>query len=152
MKKKKKTQEIHLELPSSAIKYYRHGWQSWSLTTWQGVNQRVPTPKPKILHPLQTDPRYVHETRPHGSWVGVVEMENGNYLLLGALSLDAHIFLEKNTLIGKYENEAGDWFIAEGSKKEVFEQYANALKKVLGVFKTPSNSPPPKIWCSWYSL
>ena len=144
-----KTKEI--PLPSPALRYYRHGWQSWSLTAWQDVNQRIPTPKPKLLHPLQTDPRYIHEKHPHGSWVGAVEMENGKYLLLGALDLDAHVLLDGNTLIGQYENKAGEWFLAEGSKEEVFEQYAAELAKKLSRSSRPRRRNP-KIWCSWYSF
>ena len=144
--------EITLPLPTPAIKYYRHGWQSWSLTAWQDAKRKIVSPKPKIFHPLQTNPRYINESRPHGSWVGAVEMENGQFLLLGALGLDAHVFLDGNTLIGQYENEAGEWLIAERSKTEIFEQYATALKKTPGVFKTPGVSPSPKIWCSWYSF
>lgn len=137
-------------IPSSRpIRYYRHGWQSWSLTTWQDVGHRIPTPKPTILHPLQTDPRYVHEKRPHGSWVGAVEMESGRFFLLGALDLDAHIFLEDNTLIGKYENKAGDWLVAEGSEEEVFSLYAAQLVQRLGKNRTTKT---PRIWCSWYSF
>ncbi len=143
--------EVNFIPSSRPILYYRHGWQSWSLTAWQDVNQHIATPKPTIMHPLQTDPRYIHESNPHGSWIGAVEMENGKFFLLGALGLDAHVFLEENTLVGKYENEAGDWFVAEGNKEEVFAKYATALKKSLGILKTPSNSTP-KIWCSWYSF
>ena len=141
--------KITVQLPSPAKRYYRHGWQSWSLTAWQNVNRRISAPKPKILHPLQTDLHYVHESRPHGSWLGAVEMENGKYLLLGALALDAHIFLEGNTLIGKYENEAGAWFIAEGGKEEIFTRYPEKLALKFGK-KRPTKSP--KIWCSWYSF
>jgi len=141
--------EVNFIPSSRPIRYYRHGWQSWSLTTWQDVNQRVPTPKPTILHPLQTDARYIHEARPHGSWVGVVEMESGLFFLLGALDLDAHIFLEDKTLVGKYENSAGDWFVAEGSEDEVFSLYAAELAQRLGKNRA---SKTPTIWCSWYSF
>ena len=137
-------------IPSSRpIRYYRHGWQSWSLTLWQDVEQRVPTPKPAILHPLQTDPFHIHDARPHGSWVGVVEMENGLFFLLGALDLDAHVFFDDNTLIGKYENNAGDWFVAEGSEEEVFSFYAAELAQRLGKNRATET---PRIWCSWYSF
>ena len=137
-------------IPSSRpIRYYRHGWQSWSLTTWQDLDQHIPTPKPTILHPLQTDPRYVHESRPHGSWVGAVEMESGLFFLLGALDLEAHIFLEDNTLVGKYENKAGDWIVAEGSEEEVFNLYTAQLAQRLGKIRATET---PRIWCSWYSF
>ena len=143
--------DITINLPSRPLRYYRHGWQSWSLTAWQDVNRRIPPPKPAILHPLQTDPRYVHETRPHGSWVGAAEMKNGNILLLGALGLDAHIFLDGNQLIGQYEKDAGKWLIAEGSEKEVFAQYAAKLQETE-FFQKTRFLHTPKIWCSWYSF
>ena len=145
-----------IPLPSPAKRYYGHGWQSWSLTAWQDVNRQLTAPKPKILHPMQVDPRYVKESRPHGAWLGAVEMENGKYLLLGALALDAHVFLDGNTLIGEYENNAGEWFIVEGDKEEVFEQYATALKESEFIQKTQHlqffRPKSPKIWCSWYSF
>ena len=28
--------EVAIELPFAPVRFYRHGWQSWSLTTWQG--------------------------------------------------------------------------------------------------------------------
>ena len=102
---------------------------------------------------MQTDPRYVNESRPHGSWIGAVEMENGKHLLLGALGLDAHVFLDGNTLIGQYENKTGEWFIAEGAKKEIFEQYAKALQESELFRKIRFlHNKTPKVWCSWYSF
>ncbi|MBT4311669.1 MAG: alpha-galactosidase, partial [Anaerolineae bacterium] len=153
MKNIKNTAKFTLNLPSPAKRYYCHGWQSWSLTTWQDINQQIYPPKPKILHPLQTDPCYVNEICPHGSWIGAVEMKNGKFFLLGALGLDAHVFLEENTLVGKYENEAGDWLVAEGSKEDVFAAYVTALQETEFFEKTRFlRAKTPKIWCSWYSF
>ena len=59
--------EIILPLPSPAKRYYRHGWQSWSLTAWQDVDQSLQTPKPALLRPMQHDAVYIHEKRAHGS-------------------------------------------------------------------------------------
>ena len=143
--------EIIIQLPSLAKRYYRHGWQSWSLTAWQDINQTIQIPKPALLRPMQHDAAYIREKRPHGSSVGAVEMQNGKVLLLGALDLDAHVFLDGDKLIGRYESEGGEWFTAEGDEQEVFAQYAAALKQSLGVLKTPSDSTPT-VWCSWYSF
>ena len=123
--------EVNFIPSSRPIRYYRHGWQSWSLTTWHDLDQHIPTPKPTILHPLQTDPGYVHESRPHGSWVGAVEMESGLFFLLGALDFDAHIFLEDNTLVGKYENKAGIGSLLRGAKKRFFNGDAYPPSRVL---------------------
>ena len=149
MAKIKRTIKIKIPLPSPAKHYYRHGWQSWSLTAWQDVNNYIRPPKPAILRPMQTDPKHILEKRPHGSWVGAVEMENGKFLLLGALELDAHVFLDGDKLIGEYEKETGEWFIAEGSEDEVFSLYAAELSKRLGKNRELKT---PNIWCSWYSF
>ncbi len=100
MPKIENAKEISILLPSPAKKYYRHGWQSWSLATWQDAEQKIAIPKPSILHPMQYDPAYIHEKRPHGSSLGAVKMENGKILLLGALDFDAHVFLDgDNSLV-----------------------------------------------------
>ena len=144
-----KQKEIILPLPSPAKRYYRHGWQSWSLTAWQDVDQTLQTPKPALLHSMQHDAVYIHEKQPHGSWVGAVEMQNGNILLLGALDLDAHVFLDGDKLIGRYQSDGGEWFTAEGEEQDVFAQYAAALSDKFGKNKAIET---PTVWCSWYSF
>ena len=60
--------QVHLELPENPLRYYRHGWQSWSLTAWTDPEETVPIQKPYRLHPLQTDPVYSLHSAPNGSW------------------------------------------------------------------------------------
>ena len=162
--------EINIPISSPAKRYYRHGWQSWSLTAWQAVAQTLQIPKPALLRPMQHDAVYIHEKHPHGSSVGAVEMQNGKTLLLGALGLDAHVFLDGDKLIGRYESEGGEWFTAEGDEQEVFAQYAAKLKNEFARQQyRQSNLPqnetasvqkhaprrftnPPTVWCSWYSF
>jgi len=139
---------VHIELTSIPVRYYRHGWQSWSLAAWTDLTP-LPIQYPKIMHPLQMDPVYAFETRPHGSWLGAVEFEDGNILLLGALGLDAHVTLNGNQLLGQYDAEDGEWFIAHGHESAVFEVYANLLANRFG--KAQKNVAP-RVWCSWYSL
>ena len=145
--------EITISLPSPAKRFYRHGWQSWSLAAWQDIGEKIAIPNPTLLHPMQYDPAYIYEQRPHGSSLGAVEMENGKIILLGALGLDAHVFLDSDQLIGQYESGTGKWFTAEGSEEKVFEQYAAALKETEFFEKTRFlHATPPTIWCSWYSF
>ena len=167
---------VSLEFKSQPKMYYRHGWQSWSLTTWQDVNFRLPTSKPAILHPMQTDPVYANHPAPNGSWLGAVEFEDGNILLLGALGLESHVALHDpfhsdvpqfrrddsqphgniTQLHGWYEAGNGDWFVGYGEEMTVFARYAELLGERLG--KAPGRSAPhevkpsPRVWCSWYSL
>lgn len=143
-----KAKHIQIELPSQPLKYYRHGWQSWSLAAWTDVKP-MPIQKPTIFHRLQIDVEYTFEMNPHGSWLGAVEFENGKILLLGALSTDTHVFQVQNHLEGKSEAAEAEWFIMHGDERQVFDEYIKQLKRRLG--HTEKNHVP-RVWCSWYSL
>ncbi|NOH02933.1 MAG: alpha-galactosidase [Chloroflexi bacterium] len=140
--------EIALELQAAPIRYYRHGWQSWSLTAWTDLSP-LPIQKPTIFHPLQIDPLYAREENPHGSWVGAVEFANGNILLLGALSTGAHVFLAGNQLKGQSEAGEIEWLFAYGQESQVFDEYVNQLGDRFG---RADKNHVPRVWCSWYSL
>ena len=147
---------VSLEIDQLPKRYYRHGWQSWSLTTWQDPDFQLPVQKPSILAPLQTDPIYFKHLAPNGSWLGAVEFDDGNILLLGSLGTDAHVALHGQShrdtpqqLHGWYEAGGGDWFVGYGEELSVFARHADLLGKRLG--KAPGKSSP-RVWCSWYSL
>ena len=124
-----KAKEIHVELPSQPVRYYRHGWQSWSLAAWTDPSP-MPVPKPAIFHPLQVDAEHVHKKYLNGSWLGAVEFADGNILLLGALATDANVSLvEESSLSGQSEADEIEWFIAFGQENIVFEEYAEAVGK-----------------------
>ncbi|MCL4274392.1 MAG: alpha-galactosidase [Anaerolineales bacterium] len=143
-----KAKELKIELPSKPVRFYRHGWQSWSLSAWTDISI-LPTQKPTIYHPLQLDAVYADETNPHGSWVGAVEFADGNILLLGALATDAHVLLAGNQLEGRSEAGEIEWFVAHGAESQVFEGYADEL----GIrFGRADKNHAPRVWCSWYSL
>jgi alpha-galactosidase len=142
------SKNISLELQGKPSRFYRHGWQSWSLAAWTDLRP-LPIQKPAILHPMQVDPAYAREKRPHSSWVGAVEFEDGKILLLGSLGLDAHVFLNDKQLEGTYETGNGEWFIGYGDETTVFSKYTNELGKRFG---TKTRKPAPRVWCSWYSL
>ncbi len=139
---------LRLDLPQPPRRFFRHGWQSWSLAAWTDLTP-LPVQQPKLLHPMQIDPVYADETSPHSSWVTAVEIADDDILLLGALGLDAHVKLNGDQLQGQYETGGGEWLIARGDEAAVFAKYAEELSKRLG---KKSDRPAPRIWCSWYSL
>lgn len=139
---------LTLGLPRPPTRFYRHGWQSWSLAAWTEPTP-LPIQQPVRLHPMQTDPCYARETRPHGSWVGAVEFADGQILLLGALGLESHIQLNGSRLEAWSEAGPITWWLSVGDEAAVFSEYAARLANVFG--KTIAK-PAPRIWCSWYSL
>jgi alpha-galactosidase len=143
-----KAKHIQVELPSQPIKYYRHGWQSWSLAAWTDAKP-LPIQKPAIFHPLQIDVEYAYESNPHGSWLGAVEFVDGKILLLGALATDTHVFQVQNQLEGRSEAEEVEWFIMFGNENQVFDEY---IKQVKIRFGHTEKNHVPRVWCSWYSL
>ncbi len=140
---------LRLKLPQPAIRFYRHGWQSWSLTAWTDPLHELPAMKPASFQSRQTDPVYARHPHPNGSWLGAAELADGTIILLGALALDAHVSIHDGTLHGWYESGSGDWFVAQGSEIEIFSRYASLLGQRFGRSNT---KPSPRVWCSWYSL
>lgn len=145
---------LTVNLPTAPARYLYSGWQSWSLTAWVDVDHPIRPMRPSIMHPMQTDPVYARETRPHGSWYGAVELADGQTLFLGALGLESHVMLDGQSLTGWYEvgqNDilSHDWFIASGNETEIFARYAELLGERLGKGRAMDTY---RVWCSWYSL
>jgi alpha-galactosidase len=139
---------LTIDLPRPPVRFFRHGWQSWSLSAWTNTN-RLPVQQPALLHPMQTDPRYVHQRLPHGSWLAAVEFADGSVLLLGALGLESHVQLSGTRLEAWSEAGSVRWQLAYGDEATVFNGYAVRLGEIFG--KSPQK-PAPRLWCSWYSL
>jgi alpha-galactosidase len=140
--------DVQIELPAKPIRYYRHGWQSWSLTAWTDLSI-LPIQKPAIFHPLQVDVVHALKTNPHGAWLGAVEFEDGQTLLMGALATDTNVSIIENQLSGSSNAGEVEWFIAFGDEIAVFEKYAEQLGLRFGKIK---KNIAPRVWCSWYSL
>ena len=143
------TSSLTIHLPLIPKSYYLHGWQSWSLTSWINPEVHIPVQKPKLLHAMQCDPQYANHLYPHGSWLGAVEIDKDNILLLASLGLDAHVELVNDNLHGWYESGKGKWFIGYGNEEMVFRKYTTLLRQILGY--TPKKIGP-RVWCSWYCL
>jgi len=140
---------VTLDLPRPPRKFYRHGWQSWTLTTWVNPNEPMSPISARQTRAKDEDAPYAFSGHPVSAWVGAAEMDAGKIILLGALDLSGRVELANNEMRGFYEDgHEGKWLVAVGSEKEVFKNYTNELGKIYGFAK----SNPPRVWCSWYSL
>jgi alpha-galactosidase len=145
---------VTLDLPALPVRYLYSGWQSWSLTAWVETSHHLRAMRPAIMHPSSSDPVYVHDQRPNGSWYGAVELPTGGIIFIGSLGTDAHVALEGNRLLGWVEPSQGNgpapqWFIASGDESRIFARYAGLFAERLGKGHAIK---PYKVWCSWYSL
>jgi len=142
---------LEISLPQLPKKFYRHGWQSWTLTTW--LNPAQPPVPVRAMEFLMKDedPGYVFYQNHISCWVGSVELGEEDIILLGALGLSGRVeILEDATLRGFYEDRhEGQWLVARGREDEVFSKYAQALEAKFGKGRFEQ---APRVWCSWYSL
>ena len=141
---------VDLKLTQPPKRFFRHGWHSWTLTTWlDPSNPPLPIRSPEF-RAKDEDPAYAFHKNHVSAWVGAVELGKEDILLIGALGLGGRIELSDYTLTGFYEDDReGEWLIARGTEDEVFEQYVTLLETKFG--KTRFEKPP-RVWCSWYSL
>ena len=77
---------LHLPLPRSPRKFYRHGWQSWTLTTWLDPGSPPCPVRASEFRKKDEDPGYALHKNHVSAWVGAVELGEDEILLLGALS------------------------------------------------------------------
>jgi len=141
---------LSLDLPQPPKHFYRHGWQSWTLTTWLDPSDPpLPIRSPEF-RAKDEDPAHAFAKNHISAWVGAVELGDQDILLLGALDLSGRVELDGATLRGFYEDgHEGNWLIARGREDEAFSKYVETLKKKFG--KTRFEKAP-RVWCSWYSL
>jgi alpha-galactosidase len=146
---------IHLSLLQPAKKFFRHGWQSWTLTTWLDPTDPPVPIRAADMRMKDEDPGYALHQNHISCWVGAVELGEDDILLIGALDLGGRVELDNTILHGFYESvEQGtpssqNWLIARGKEDEVFSKYADALEKRFG---KGGFSKAPRVWCSWYSM
>jgi alpha-galactosidase len=141
---------LSLSLPQPPKKFYRHGWQSWALTTWLDPRDPPLLVRATEFRAKDEDPGYALHRNHISAWVGAVELEDDDILLLGALDLSSRVELDGETLHGFSEEKRGvRWLIVCGREDEVFSKYVEQLETEFG---TGRFETPPRVWCSWYSL
>jgi alpha-galactosidase len=146
---------LRLKLPQPARRFYRHGWQSWTLTTWLDPGDRPVPVRAAEFRLKDEDPGYSLHKNHISCWVGAIELAEEDILLLGSLTLGGRVELDRHTLHGFYETTgtdniaSHDWLLARGREEEVFARYSDALGQILGKGRFDN---APRVWCSWYSL
>ncbi|HLF73375.1 MAG TPA: glycoside hydrolase family 36 protein, partial [Anaerolineales bacterium] len=141
---------VDLNLPQPPRLIYRHGWQSWTLTTWLDPSEPPLPIRAPEFRAKDEDPAYAFAKNHVSAWVGAVELGEDDILLAGALDLSGRVELHGTNLKCFYEDgHEGDWLIARGSESYVFSKYAASLEYKFG--KTRFEKVP-RVWCSWYSL
>ena len=145
---------LHQSLPQPPKKFYRHGWQSWALTTWLDPSDAPIPVRAAEFRIKDEDPGYALHKNHVSAWVGAAELAEDDILLLGALNLGGRVEMDGKTIKGFYEsrqtgNAPYEWFLARGREDAVFSKYAELLAERFG---TGRFSKAPRVWCSWYSL
>lgn len=141
---------LRLNLSQPPKRFFRHGWQSWTLTTWLDPSDPPLPVRAAEFRIKDEDPGYALHKNHISCWVGAVELGDDDILLLGALNLSGRVELDGNSLHGFFEDgHEGQWLIARGKEAEVFSKYVKLLEEVFGKGRFPS---APRVWCSWYSL
>ena len=141
---------LHLRLPQPPRRFFRHGWQSWTLTTWLDPSEPpYPMSSPKF-RAKDEDPAYALSKNHVSAWVGAVELDDDDILLMGALDLSGRVELEGATLKAFYEDDQeSSWVIIRGREDDVFDRYTSLLETKFGRTRFEK---APRVWCSWYSL
>lgn len=141
---------IGLSLSQLPKKFYRHGWQSWALTTWLDPSEPPHPVRAAEFRVKDEDPSYALHKNHIGAWVGAIELGDDDILLLGALDLSGRVELDGRTLKGFYEDKyESQWLVARGKEDQVFSRYTELLETKFGKGRFEA---PPHVWCSWYSL
>lgn len=144
---------VDLSLPRAPIRFFRHGWHSWTLATWLDPSEPPLPIRAPEFRAKDEDPAYAFHKNHISAWVGAVELAEDDILLIGALGLGGRVELEGQTLTGFYESTdyaaPCEWLVARGTEEEVFAHYASLLEPRFGKTRFVQ---PPRVWCSWYSL
>lgn len=141
---------VDLNLARPPKRFFRHGWQSWTLTTWLDPSEpSLPIRAPEF-RAKDEDPAYAFHRNHISAWVGAVELGENDILLVGALDLSGRIEIDGYTLRGFYEDEVEkEWLVARGGEDDIFAKFTHLLEAKFGRTRFEA---PPRVWCSWYSL
>lgn len=147
---------LRLDLPRPPKKFFRHGWQSWALTTWLDPGEPPVSSRAAEFRIKDEDPGFALHKNHISAWVGAVELgeDDTQSVLLGALELGGRVELDGSMLRGFYEGErighsSYEWLITRGKEDEVFSRYTELLETKFG---KGGFEKAPRVWCSWYSL
>ena len=94
-------QRVSLLHPFGETLCYRHGWHSWSLSSWLPLTTRLEPPLAWELWPQIDHPDLLEDYPFTSSSLTALQAPDGKVLLLGALGLDARLKADAETLRGE---------------------------------------------------
>ncbi len=125
---------LTINLHKIPIRFYRHGWQSWSLTTWLDPADPVIPISAQMTRVKDEDIPYSLCNHPVGAWIGAIEMDEKKILLIGAMELSGRVEITGDQIRGFYEDgHDGKWLVVVGSERVVFECYKDKLGQEFGI-------------------
>ena len=128
------------------VRYYRHGWHSWSPSGWRDPSDQGTAPIDAVRAMGTEHPDHDHGRA--GSGMMMVEHADGSVTLMGALGPGAWVELDSGCLRGSSEGAAVGWMVVRGEEAAVLARYREAL---AAAYDTRSPAPQ-RVWCSWYGL
>lgn len=141
---------VHIEHPVGNAHFYRNGWNSWSPTGWRRLDEEPLRIYDNPERLLTADDAATDDADRHvGSAVGALQLDDGQILLLGALSIASPaVGADSRALRGTSDDDETEWFVGVGPELEVFRTYADLVADRLGRRELRAG----RVWSSWYSF
>lgn len=134
--------------PFGAAPFYRHGWHSWSVSTWLAPDAPPLSPRPRVRWPMLDDPTTLASGAHISCDVALAEAGEGRVLLVGALHPGGRITLDGD--VWRLEHPTGGpWLVVLADEAAAWRTYTDHVAQHLGARGT---APAPRVWCSWYSF
>src|SRR5688500_19458083 len=93
---------VDLSLPQAPKRFFRHGWQSWTLTTWiDPTDLPLPIRSPQF-RAKDEDPLYEFSKNHVGAWIGAVELGNDDIMLYSLMGLSDRDDMNSYSLFVSY--------------------------------------------------
>ena len=86
---------VDLSLTQPPKRLFRHGWQSWTLTTWLDPSDPPLPIRAPEFRAKDEDPLYAFHKNHVSAWVGAVELGEDDILFIGAVNLGGRIELDR---------------------------------------------------------
>jgi alpha-galactosidase len=102
---------LRLSLHRPPKKFYRHGWQSWTLTTWLDPDKPPLPVRAAEFRAKDEDSGYAFHRNHISAWVGAVELGQDDILLMASLDFSGRVELDGLTLMvsSRTARKANGW-------------------------------------------
>ncbi|GAB4478250.1 MAG: alpha-galactosidase [Anaerolineales bacterium] len=138
-----------VELPALPRRFFRHGWQSWTFSSWIDPHSPALPVRAVQFRVKDEDPPYALNEKHTSAWLAAAQLQEQDFVLLGSIDLGARLQLDENRLLAFSESGSAEWILVRGKESEIFAHYTQAL---LQKYPLHRQRKPPRVWCSWYSF